>query len=106
MQALERRGHAAVDAIELAAPQEALWREGKLPDALHRARAHPEWSSLNPGAHLQQLERQEQVELPALLERELQLGARRNGCRVRLHNASVELRALVAFMGLTDVLPE
>jgi hypothetical protein len=48
--------------LELAAPQEALWREGKLPDALHKARAHPEWSSLNPGARLQQLERQEQVE--------------------------------------------
>jgi ABC-type transporter Mla MlaB component len=36
----------------------------------------------------------------------LQLGARRHGCRVRLLNASDELRALVAFMGLTDVLPE
>ncbi|MNQ32269.1 GTPase Der [compost metagenome] len=63
LQALEARGHAAVQAIQLAAPQEALWREGKLPDALHKARAHPEWSSLNPGARLQQLERQEQVEV-------------------------------------------
>ena len=36
----------------------------------------------------------------------LQLGARRAGCRVRLRNASDELRELVAFMGLTDVLPE
>jgi len=36
----------------------------------------------------------------------LQLGARRVGCRVRLRNASDELRELVAFMGLTDVLPE
>jgi ABC-type transporter Mla MlaB component len=35
----------------------------------------------------------------------LQLGARRLGCRVRLQNASAELRALVRFMGLTDVLP-
>jgi ABC-type transporter Mla MlaB component len=35
----------------------------------------------------------------------LQLGARRLGCRVRLQNASGELRALVRFMGLTDVLP-
>lgn len=62
LQALEARGHAALDAIELAAPQEALWRQGKLPDALHRARAHPEWSALNPGARLQQPERQEQLD--------------------------------------------
>ena len=36
----------------------------------------------------------------------LQLGARRQGCVVRLRNASPELRELVAFMGLTAVLPE
>jgi ABC-type transporter Mla MlaB component len=36
----------------------------------------------------------------------LQLGAKRHGCRVRLLNASPELRELVAFMGLEDVLPE
>jgi ABC-type transporter Mla MlaB component len=36
----------------------------------------------------------------------LQLGARRHGCRVHLRNASPELRALVAFMGLGDVLTE
>jgi ABC-type transporter Mla MlaB component len=36
----------------------------------------------------------------------LQLAARRRGCRIRLRGASAELRALVAFMGLTDVLPE
>jgi ABC-type transporter Mla MlaB component len=36
----------------------------------------------------------------------LQLAARRHGCRVRLRHASAELRQLVAFMGLTDVLPE
>jgi ABC-type transporter Mla MlaB component len=35
----------------------------------------------------------------------LQLGAQRNGCRVRLRNASPELLALVAFMGLENVLP-
>jgi ABC-type transporter Mla MlaB component len=34
----------------------------------------------------------------------LQLAARRHGCRVRLRNASDELRELVAFMGLDDVL--
>lgn len=36
----------------------------------------------------------------------LQLGARRNGCTVRLHGVSDELRRLVAFMGLDDVLVE
>jgi ABC-type transporter Mla MlaB component len=36
----------------------------------------------------------------------LQLAARRRGCRVRLQHASAELRELVEFMGLTDVLPD
>lgn len=36
----------------------------------------------------------------------LQLGARRHGCEVRLRHASKELREVVAFMGLEDVLPE
>ena len=36
----------------------------------------------------------------------LQLGARRTGCEVRLRNASDELLELVAFMGLSNVLPE
>jgi ABC-type transporter Mla MlaB component len=36
----------------------------------------------------------------------LQLAARRHGCQVRMRNASVELRALLAFMGLEDVLPD
>jgi ABC-type transporter Mla MlaB component len=36
----------------------------------------------------------------------LQLAARRHGCQVRLRHASNELRELVAFMGLCDVLPE
>jgi ABC-type transporter Mla MlaB component len=34
----------------------------------------------------------------------LQLAARRCGCVVRLRDASPELRELVGFMGLTDVL--
>jgi ABC-type transporter Mla MlaB component len=33
----------------------------------------------------------------------LQLGARRNGCRVRLLGASSELAELIAFMGLENV---
>ena len=36
----------------------------------------------------------------------LQIAARWHDCRVRLSNASTELRDLVAFMGLSDVLPE
>ena len=36
----------------------------------------------------------------------LQLAAGRNGCRIRLRNASQELLELVGFMGLTDVLAE
>ena len=36
----------------------------------------------------------------------LQLAARRYGCQVRLRRASDELRKLVAFMGLADVLTE
>jgi hypothetical protein len=35
----------------------------------------------------------------------LQLAAKRNGCRVLLRGSSPELLDLVAFMGLTDVLP-
>ncbi|GFM87463.1 GTPase SAR1 [Pseudomonas cichorii] len=62
LQALDVRGHAAMDSIELSEPQDKAWREGKLPDAVHKARAHPQWSSLNPGAKLSQAERQEQIE--------------------------------------------
>ena len=36
----------------------------------------------------------------------LQLAAHRRGCQVRLRGASDELRDLVAFMGLRDVLPD
>ena len=36
----------------------------------------------------------------------LQLGARRHGCQVRLRGTTAELRALVRFMGLADVLPD
>jgi ABC-type transporter Mla MlaB component len=36
----------------------------------------------------------------------LQLAARRHDCRIRLRHASKELRELLAFMALSDVLPE
>jgi|HubBroStandDraft_6_1064221.scaffolds.fasta_scaffold325373_2 ABC-type transporter Mla MlaB component len=35
----------------------------------------------------------------------LQLAARRHGCRITLRHTSDELRALIAFMGLNEVLP-
>lgn len=36
----------------------------------------------------------------------LQLAARQYGCQIRLRNTSSELRELLAFMGLGDVLPD
>ena len=36
----------------------------------------------------------------------LQLAVRRHGCQVRLRGTSPELRELIVFMGLRDVLPE
>ncbi|MFF7061800.1 DUF3482 domain-containing protein [Pseudomonas sp. NPDC008258] len=62
MVALDSRGHAAQDRIRLGELDEKAWREGKLPEALVKARAHPQWSTLNPGAKLNQAERQEQLE--------------------------------------------
>jgi hypothetical protein len=62
LQALNARGHAAMDSIKLATPQDKTWREGKLPEALNKARAHPQWSSLNKPSRLSQAERQEQIE--------------------------------------------
>ncbi len=48
--ALAARGHAAQQAIALQTPQDRHWREGDLPAPLKQARAHPQWSTLNPGA--------------------------------------------------------
>ncbi|MDH4563466.1 GTPase/DUF3482 domain-containing protein [Pseudomonas sp. BN411] len=61
LQALDARGHAAFEAVRIDTPEEKQWREGKLPAVLAKARAHPEWSSLNPDAELEQAERQGQV---------------------------------------------
>ena len=36
----------------------------------------------------------------------LQLAGRRRGCKVRLRGVSDQLRELVSFMGLADVLPD
>ncbi|MBD2839464.1 GTPase/DUF3482 domain-containing protein [Pseudomonas sp. JM0905a] len=61
LQALDARGHAAFEAVRIDTPEEKQWREGKLPAVLGKARAHPEWSSLNPDAQLEQAERQGHV---------------------------------------------
>ncbi|PVZ15497.1 MULTISPECIES: DUF3482 domain-containing protein [unclassified Pseudomonas] len=60
--ALDARGHAALASVTVATPSEDHWRQGKLPVELNRARAHPQWSALNPGARLDLPERQQTVE--------------------------------------------
>ena len=61
LKALAARGHAAQHTIHLDSPQERSWREDQLPEPLNKARAHPEWSSLNPGGRLGRAERQETI---------------------------------------------
>ncbi len=60
--ALQTRGHAAMEAIRVDSPEDKHWREGKLPEALRKARAHPEWSTLNGRKRVDKSERQEQVD--------------------------------------------
>ncbi|MEQ4284045.1 GTPase/DUF3482 domain-containing protein [Pseudomonas syringae] len=60
--ALGIRGHAALHSIELTTPQDKTWRKGKIPEPLSRARAHPQWSTLNPHPKLNQGERQEAID--------------------------------------------
>ena len=57
-QARERMGELFAEALLVADAQAA-------PEALNKARAHPQWSSLNPHAKLNQAERQEQIDLLA-----------------------------------------
>lgn len=59
--ALGIRGHAALHSIELTTPQDKTWRKGKIPEPLSRARAHPQWSTLNPHPKPNQAERQEAI---------------------------------------------
>jgi len=62
LNALAARGHAAQERLRLSAPSDDSWRQDRLPEALQRARAHPEWSSLNPGGGKPQAERQALLE--------------------------------------------
>ncbi len=48
LHALQQRGHAALQAIQLDSPEAQTWREGSLPDGLKKARSHEEWSAMNP----------------------------------------------------------
>lgn len=65
--ALQARGHAATERVEVSMTEGHAWHNGKLPDALNKARAHPEWSALNAQAKLSQPLRQEQIEVLAQL---------------------------------------
>lgn len=49
LEALDRRGHAAVRPIEQFVADARQWREGKLPESLSLARAHASWSALSGG---------------------------------------------------------
>ncbi|KTB86836.1 GTPase/DUF3482 domain-containing protein [Pseudomonas syringae] len=60
--ALGVRGHAAIHSMELTTPQDKTWRKGKIPEPLSRARAHPQWSTLNPHPRPNQGERQEAID--------------------------------------------
>jgi hypothetical protein len=59
--ALDQRGHAARQRLQLDSPEQQQWREGPLPEPVERARAHPEWSRLN-GSLASSSERQAQVQ--------------------------------------------
>ncbi|KWS33683.1 hypothetical protein AL060_00710 [Pseudomonas syringae pv. rhaphiolepidis] len=48
--------------MELTTPQDKTWRKGKIPEPLTRARAHPQWSTLNSHAKPNQAERQEAID--------------------------------------------
>lgn len=60
-QLLDARGHAAQTALNLQNPSDENWKKGKLPKPLTTARAHPEWSSLNPHAKLHDSQRTDEI---------------------------------------------
>ena len=74
LDALGQRGHAAIQPLRLHAGASPL-AEPPLQAALRKARAHPEWSALNPKPQLDSAERQAQVSaLAAALEQPVQSG--------------------------------
>ncbi len=62
LNALELRGHAAQERIQMDTPLEQQWREGELAQPLKTARAYPAWSSLNASTPRQDLERTQEIE--------------------------------------------
>lgn len=67
LNALELRGHAAQERIELSTPLEQHWRSGELAAPLVTARAYPSWSSLNGQAPRAEHSRNQAVEQLAKL---------------------------------------
>ena len=70
LEALERRGHAAVERVSLPPPDESSWRAGVLPEALAEARIHPGWSAM-AGSFEPDAERSAAI---IALSREVQIG--------------------------------
>ena len=66
LSALAQRGHAAQHVIALDAGNTAKHSNAAPLSSLRKARAHPEWSALNPDARLEQAERQTQIEQLAI----------------------------------------
>ncbi len=62
LSALELRGHAAQERIQMNTPLEQQWREGALAQPLKTARAYPAWSNLNDGKAHQNHERTHAIE--------------------------------------------
>lgn len=62
LSALELRGHAAQERIQMNTPLEQQWRSGDLAAPLKTARAYPVWSSLNASKTVQNHERRQAVE--------------------------------------------
>ncbi|HKM38150.1 MAG TPA: GTPase/DUF3482 domain-containing protein [Thiopseudomonas sp.] len=62
LNALELRGHAAQERIQMQTPQEQHWRKGELAQPLITARAYSAWSSLNGRKPQQDTERTQAVE--------------------------------------------
>ncbi|NLD00355.1 MAG: DUF3482 domain-containing protein [Gammaproteobacteria bacterium] len=62
LHALELRGHAAQEQIQMQTPQEQHWRTGDLAQQLITARAYSAWSSLNGKKPRQDHERTEAIE--------------------------------------------
>ncbi|MGL4861253.1 MAG: GTPase/DUF3482 domain-containing protein [Enterobacteriaceae bacterium] len=60
--ALEARGHAAQNRVRIDNPHESRWQNCQLPEALHDARAHPEWSELNPQYVAEESQRDQAVQ--------------------------------------------